>query len=201
MLKITARKCKKFVMILKNYFKFHLLINVIHHHSNSASDNRLTTNVKLIERTSTNTKVDRILIARPFANSPITLVLEVNVTKGMTANGSCSVMITFRKSFNTVISSMLLKYATQNVGIIAIVRVKTTRRQRTHLKFRKPSITNCPAYVPVIVADCPDAKIPMAQMYSAYMPNAQPKKIPPLYKSPSTMSSLYPNVELASPYR
>ncbi len=31
---------------------------------------------------------------------------------------------------------------------------------RFHFKFKKPSIANCPEYVPVMVEDCPEAKIP-----------------------------------------
>lgn len=112
------------------------------HPFNSASYNPLITNVKLIERTSKNTRLDRILMTIPFTKSPITVTLDVNVTSGMTANGSCRDIITLRKSFNFVKSWILLKYATQNVGIIAIVLVTTIRFQRDHRKFRKPSIAN-----------------------------------------------------------
>jgi hypothetical protein len=44
--------------------------------------------------------------------------------------------------------------------------------------------------VPVIVLDCPAARIPTPQMYMAAAPNAQPKKIPPLKISASTNSVL-----------
>ena len=35
----------------------------------------------------------------------------------------------------------------------------------TTCKLRKPSMANCPAYVPVIVLLCPAANTPMAQTY------------------------------------
>jgi len=40
------------------------------------------------------------------------------------------------------------------------------------------SITNCPAYVPVIVELWPAAKIPIAHMYIEAGPNSQPKSTP-----------------------
>ena len=39
-------------------------------------------------------------------------------------------------------------------------------------------MTNWPEYVPVIVLDCPAARIPTAQMYMAAVPKAQPRKTP-----------------------
>ena len=79
--------------------------------------------------------------------------------------------------------SMSLKNATRKVGTIAIIRVKSTRFQRAHCKFKNPSIANWPAYVPVIVEDWPAAKIPTAQIYIAAAPKAQPKNMPPLLRS------------------
>ena len=49
--------------------------------------------------------------------------------------------------------------------------VKRTLYQTGRVKFKKPSITNYPAYVPVIVEDYPAASSPMAQMYLAEGPN------------------------------
>lgn len=59
----------------------------------------------------------------------------------------------------------LASTAIDTVGIIAIDLVSSTRFQGAILRSRKPSMTNCPAYVPVIVDDCPAASSPMAQMY------------------------------------
>lgn len=64
------------------------------------------------------------------------------------------------------------------VGKIAIERVINTRCQRFHFKFKKPSIANCPEYVPVIVDDCPAANKPIAQMKRQARPNSQPRNIP-----------------------
>jgi len=54
------------------------------------------------------------------------------------------------------------------------------RRKESYPPTPLTSITNCPAYVPVIVEDCPAARIPIAQMYIAISPYSQPKKTPPL---------------------
>ena len=62
-------------------------------------------------------------------------------------------------------SSMFSKNATKKVGRTATVRVRRTLCQRFHVKFKNPSIANCPAYVPVIVELWPAAKMPIAQMY------------------------------------
>lgn len=183
---------------------------IIHFHSPATANqaackfapfNRLTTKLILIVRMTTNKRIETILLAMPFTNSPIIAAFDVKAISGITANGNCSVIITLRMSFIPVKSPISLKYAMQNVGTMAIVRVNKTRFQRGHSKFKNPSITNWPAYVPVIVELWPDAKMPTAQMYSAYVPIEQPKKMPTLYRLALTRSSLSPNVTLASMYR
>lgn len=122
--------------------------------------------------------INRIMSYRPLTNSPIIATFEVNAIHGIVANGNCSAMTAFNVSFMLVKSSILLKTATQNVGTIAISRVKSTRFHRAHCKLRNPSIANWPEYVPVMVLLWPAAKMPMAQMYMAAAPNVQPKKMP-----------------------
>lgn len=48
--------------------------------------------------------------------------------------------------------------------------VKSTLWYTGSLKFKNPSITNWPAYVPVIVELCPAANSPNAQIYLAEFP-------------------------------
>lgn len=78
----------------------------------------------------------------PLENSPIMRTLLVKAIVGMVANGSCMLIMAFKKSFIPVRSSMRLKNASKNVGMIAIVRVNKTLFQRAHCKFKKPSIAN-----------------------------------------------------------
>lgn len=62
--------------------------------------------------------------------------------------------------------------ATPMAGTIAIALVKRTLCQTGNLISKNPSMTNWPAYVPVIVDDYPDANKPMAQIYLATEPNS-----------------------------
>lgn len=84
----------------------------------------------------------------PLTNSPIICGLLVNAIVGIVAKGNCKLMIALRISFIFVRSSRLLKNAKQNVGMMAIVLVNNTLFHLAHCKLRKPSIVNCPAYVP-----------------------------------------------------
>ena len=74
----------------------------------------------------------------PFAKSPIMLGLEVKAMTGSRANGSCSDISTLSRSFILLNWLMPEKMDMKMVGMIAIVRVKRTRCQRFHFKFRKP---------------------------------------------------------------
>ena len=69
------------------------------------------------------------------------------------ANGSWIDINAFRMSFIPVKWLISEKYAKEKVGAIAIDRVKRTRCHLFHLRLRKPSMANCPEYVPVIVDD------------------------------------------------
>lgn len=63
-----------------------------------------------------------------------------------------------------------LKKVTQMAGTMAMDLVSKTRCQIGSVKSRKPSITNWPAYVPVMVELCPAASRPIAQIYLALSP-------------------------------
>lgn len=139
----------------------------------------------------------------PLTNSPIMAAHEVKAIVGIAANGNCSDITAFSISFILVKSSILLNMARQKVGIIAMQRVTSTRHQRGHCRFRKPSIENWPAYVPVMVELWPAARMPTPQIYMAAAPNVQPRKSPPLYRSALIISVrlwLSVNESLASSY-
>ena len=76
----------------------------------------------------------------------------------------------------------------RDTHIIHLIAKLQTKQCVAHTQLT--SIANCPAYVPVIVLDCPAARIPTPQMYMAAAPNAQPKKTPPLKISATTSSLL-----------
>ena len=69
-------------------------------------------------------------------------LLEVNVSAGMTAKGSCIDMTALRMSFIPVRSLMSEKKATEKVGTMAMDRVRRTRCQRFQRMFKKPSMAN-----------------------------------------------------------
>ena len=64
--------------------------------------------------------------------------------------------------------------------MIATDRVSKTLFQTGSVKSKNPSMTNYPAYVPVIVDDCPAANKPTAQIYFALFPRLSPR-ISPAY--------------------
>lgn len=69
------------------------------------------------------------------------------------------------------VSVVTSKNRTHIAGTIATDLVIITLYHTGNLKSRKPSMTNCPAYVPVIVELYPAASRPMAQMYLLAFPN------------------------------
>lgn len=129
----------------------------------------------------------KIMAYTLLLNCPIIWTLLVKAIVGSAANGSCKLMTALRLSLRLVKSYMSEENkARKKVGMMAIVRVKSTLFHLAHCKFKKPSIANWPAYVPVIVDDWPAASIPTPQIIKAARPNLQPKNIPPLNKSAST---------------
>ena len=50
-------------------------------------------------------------------------------------------------------------------------------------------MANWPEYVPVMVEDWPEAKMPTAHMYVQATPKVHPKKMPPLNKSALSIAS------------
>lgn len=99
---------------------------------------------RLIPITTIASRPVNIVINLPFLKSPIMVLELVNVSMGMRANGSCRLINTFNMSFIMVRSCIPENVATRIVGKIAMLRVNKTRTQRFHLRFKKPSITNCP---------------------------------------------------------
>ena len=74
----------------------------------------------------------------PLAKSIMMLGELVKVRMGRRAKGSCSDISTFSRSFMVVMSLMPENTATKTVGMMAMVRVSSTRCQRFHVRFRKP---------------------------------------------------------------
>ena len=62
----------------------------------------------------------------------------VNVRIGSSAKGSWRLMSTFRRSLNPVSCSIPVYKARRIVGNMAMERVRSTRCQRFHCRFRNP---------------------------------------------------------------
>ena len=81
----------------------------------------------------------------------------MNHTNGTTANESCKDKITWLKINNLFTPLAPYKAATITAGIMAISRVIKRRNHGVRRMLRNPSMTTCPASVPVSVEFCPDA--------------------------------------------
>lgn len=77
----------------------------------------------------------------------------------MIANGSWRLCSTFSQALSVSIALVLspIRSVTASAGPRAMIRVTKTRFHFGICKRKKPSITNCPAYVPVMVLLCPAA--------------------------------------------
>lgn len=69
-----------------------------------------------------------------------------------------------------MVNTFVSKKETQRAGTIAMDLVMRTLCHTGKVKSKKPSMTNWPAYVPVIVELYPAANNPMAQMYLEELP-------------------------------
>lgn len=83
----------------------------------------------------------------------IELHLLQKVRSGIMANGSCRLCNTFSHALIRSVArvSPPMKIVTASAGPSAIIRVRRTLCHFGILSCRNPSMTNCPAYVPVIV--------------------------------------------------
>lgn len=99
-------------------------------------------------------------------NFPMSCASELKWSTGKSANGSwtdCNTLI----HWSTLLfkfGSRLVYTAMATAGPREIKRVIRVRSHSGILQSRKPSITNCPAIVPVIVEACPAASNPKANM-------------------------------------
>lgn len=75
-------------------------------------------------------------------------------------------------------STTLAKNTRNNAGKIAIERVIKDRYNLDSFILTNPSMTNCPAKVPAIVEDCPEANNPIAQIYFPVNPKLSYKASP-----------------------
>ena len=99
----------------------------------------------------------KILIHAGLTNSPILRRSPVKRIKGITANASCRLNTTWlmMSSFAVPLSPYIA--VTITAGTMAMPRVMSRRSHGRNRRFRKPSITICPASVPVSVEFWPDA--------------------------------------------
>ena len=130
--------------------------------------------------------------------NPTTAGLAVRKSSGMIANGSwtlCKMLSHwFMRSSDVAVpdpSSSNIS-ATATVGTNATALVTSARCNVPIFKFRKPDITNCPAYVPVIVELIPAANSPSAHTIPIAPPNRALKNVPALYNPISGGSSRSP---------
>src|SRR6185437_14361187 len=99
-----------------------------------------------------------------FTNGPIFRRSEVKRTSGTTAKESCMLRITWLRMSSFAVPCSPYSMATTAAGMMAMTRVMSRRSQGRTRMFRNPSITICPASVPVSVEFCPDASSASANM-------------------------------------
>src|SRR6185369_12385999 len=100
----------------------------------------------------------RIFSHRGFTNSPIFSLSLVNITSGNTAKLSCMLSTTWLRIRSFAVPLSPETAVTITAGMIAMARVMSRRSHGRSRILRKPSITTCPASVPVSVEFCPDAR-------------------------------------------
>ena len=86
---------------------------------------------------------------RGLANRPISRRSPVKRTSGITANGSCRLSTTWLSTSSRVAPASPAAPTTSAAGTIASSRVTSRRAHTGRRRSRKPSITICPASVPV----------------------------------------------------
>mmetsp|Transcript_13789 Transcript_13789/g.33225 ORF Transcript_13789/g.33225 Transcript_13789/m.33225 type:complete len:441 (-) Transcript_13789:106-1428(-) len=94
-----------------------------------------------------------------------------NLTRGMRANGSWKKRMTEERMMRYSAYSSPAMMTTRSEGTMAAERVRNARSTGLIRISRKPSITNCPAYVPVMVELCPDASSAAANRLFAAPPS------------------------------
>ena len=93
-----------------------------------------------------------------MANAPILARDDVNVIRGTTAKGSCIARITCESTSSLPTPASPHAAATSAAGTMATIRVTMRRAQGGRRNSRNPSITICPASVPVNVEFWPLAR-------------------------------------------
>lgn len=99
----------------------------------------------------------------PILKVPMTSSLDTKVRRGISAKGICIAWTTLSHSFKVSKepSEVLKTIAQIIVGTIAQLLVINALNHFFILSLRKPSVINCPAYVPVMVLLCPAANKPI----------------------------------------
>mmetsp|Transcript_19605 Transcript_19605/g.39742 ORF Transcript_19605/g.39742 Transcript_19605/m.39742 type:complete len:208 (-) Transcript_19605:1117-1740(-) len=121
-----------------------------------------------------------------LVNCPMIAGALVSINTGSSANGNCTLCKMFSHSPNSSPRSgeWAVARATATAGPSATDLVIIVLNHGATCICRNPCMTNCPAYVPVIVDACPDASNPNPQMYFAASPRncfkASPAELKPI---------------------
>lgn len=118
-----------------------------HPDPSTVSTNSLTLSPTIIAATTQ----DRIVHGRVMAKVPTFLRSDTNSISGIIANGSCIDRTTWLRIRSCPVPCESQSAVITNTGTIAMPRVSSRRAQGGIRIWRKPSITICPASVPVIV--------------------------------------------------
>ncbi|MNR13854.1 hypothetical protein D3C85_1302840 [compost metagenome] len=106
------------------------------------------------------------LIAKPF----MVFLSEVKWIRGITAKPNCKLSTTWLRINNPPSALSPNHIMVKKAGIMASKRVISLRNQGCILSFKWPSITICPASVPVTVELCPAAISAIANRAGATLP-------------------------------
>jgi len=98
---------------------------------------------------------------------PILRGESVNLRSGTSASGRCSDSTTVDATTSWLAPCGPAMSATASEGTMATARETMLRSQSGRESSRKPSMTNCPANVPVMVELCPEASSAIAHSVEA----------------------------------
>mmetsp|Transcript_72586 Transcript_72586/g.151590 ORF Transcript_72586/g.151590 Transcript_72586/m.151590 type:complete len:232 (-) Transcript_72586:944-1639(-) len=115
---------------------------------------------------------------RLLARLPILIWLSVNLRRGTRARGRWRASTTDDTTTKSLAPLGPARIDTAREGTMATPREARLRSQSGTDMSTNPDITNCPAYVPVMVELWPEARRAMAQRKEARSPNVFESKFP-----------------------
>ncbi|KAG6558210.1 hypothetical protein Mapa_000393 [Marchantia paleacea] len=117
------------------------------------------------------TKMAKILMGQPLTKlGPILAVELVKWTKGMTANDKVRDSRTWLMTRSLPAPALPPTAATMAAGMMVMPRVMDLLIHGFNRIFRNPSMTICPARVPIMVEACPLASSPTPNRILAACP-------------------------------